>query len=198
LIIQENRVAPLPGVMLEWQGNQVAKPSPRHRVLVGKQPVVRLHAELVTPRHRFSEEVAAHLTSSACSYGRGEEEPYVGAVAGTGSLHCRSNAGVPAGLYEGGRVVDPLSLVEIDGEQPAHLVLEQRINADHVSALQVIEDDLISYRQKGLMWALAALHAGLFAHAAHPLIRTRGRISFLASPRVLPQPRVDAVTPPEQ
>src|SRR5437870_3103461 len=79
--MQKDRVSCLSWAVLQWQSDQVTETTPWHRVLIGKQAVVRSHAEFVTPRHRLGDEGTAHLSSQ---YGRnrlGKEEPDMSAIA---------------------------------------------------------------------------------------------------------------------
>ena len=92
-VVDEQRVALLARLVLERQGDEVAEAAARHGVLVREEPVVRLHAELVAPRHRLGDEVAAHPPRDVRGDRRREEEPDVRAVPGTRALHRR---GTPA------------------------------------------------------------------------------------------------------
>lgn len=58
-------------------------------------------------------------------------------------------------------VLLPRALVEIHGQKPAGLILQQRIDTHHVPALKMIKDRLIAHGRKRLIAAVAALAAGL-------------------------------------
>ena len=146
--------------MLERERDEVAEAPAGHGVLVGEEPVIGAHTELVAPLHGLGEEVASHLPGRASRDRGAEEEPDVGAVPGAGALHGGGKPHAPAGLPEGGHVLGPGSLVEIHRQEPAGLVPEQGIDPHHVPALQVIEDSLVGERQEGLVGTLPALHWG--------------------------------------
>ena len=81
VVVEKDRVALLPRSVLERQGDQVSEATPRHRVLAGKQPVVGVHAKLVSAGHRLGDEVATHLASRRCRDGGRKEKPDVRSVA---------------------------------------------------------------------------------------------------------------------
>jgi hypothetical protein len=53
--VDEDRVPGLSRLVLEGQGDQIAEAPSGERVLIGEQPVVGPHAELVTAGHGFGE-----------------------------------------------------------------------------------------------------------------------------------------------
>ena len=81
VVVEKDRVALLPRSVLERQRNQVSEASPRHGVLAGKQPIVRVHAKLVSAGHRLGDEVATHLASRRCRDGGRKEKPDVRSIA---------------------------------------------------------------------------------------------------------------------
>ena len=173
LVVEEDRVAGQTRIVLEGERNQVPESSAWHRVLTRKQPVVGIHAQLVTPRHGFRDDVTAHPPRGARRDGRAEEEPHVGAVPGARSLDCRVNADTSAGLAKGGDILCPGCLVEVDGQQPTGLVRQQGVHTDDVVAAEMIEDDLIVERQERLVRAFSALDSRLLADSANPLVGAR-------------------------
>jgi len=116
----------LPELVLERQRDQIAEASARHRILAREQPVIGVHAELVAPRHRLGDEIAAHLAGDARGDRRREEESDVGSVARARSLDRGGHTDAPARLHKGAHVLGPCALVEVHGEEPASLVIEQR------------------------------------------------------------------------
>ncbi len=178
-LVDENAVSLLAGLVLQWQGDEVAEAATGHGVLVREEAVVRVHAQLVASAHGLGDEIAAHPPRDARRHGRREEEPRVGAVPGAGALHRDGNADGSAGLGEGGDVLLPRALVEVGRQKPAGLVLEQRIDADDVSPLKVIEDHLIAHGNEGLVRAVATPAAGLQrAQPWFPLVRACGRVPW--------------------
>ena len=181
LLVDEEAVSLLAGLVLERQRDQVAEAAPGHRLLVWEETVVGLHAELVAAAHRLGDEVAAHPSRDARVYRRGEEEPRVCAVPRAGALDRDGYADGSAGFGKCGDVFLPRGLVEIGSEKPAALILEERVNAHHVSALQVVDDDLVAERDEGLVRTVAALASGLeHAESGLPLVRARGGVAGLA------------------
>ena len=181
LLVDEDAVSLLAGLVLERQRDQVAEAAPGHRVLVWEETVVGLHAELVAAAHRLGDEVAAHPSRDVRVYRRGEEEPRVCAVPRAGALDRDGYADGSAGFGKCGDVFLPRALVEIGSEKPAALILEERVDAHHVSALQVVDDDLVADRDEGLVRAVAALASGLeHAEPGLPLVRARGGVACLA------------------
>src|SRR5207302_9857656 len=77
IVIEKDRVALLPRSVLERQGDQVSEATARNRVLAGKQPVVGVHAKLVSAGHRLGDEVATHPASCRCRDGSRKERPDV-------------------------------------------------------------------------------------------------------------------------
>ncbi len=60
LFVNEDAVAVLPGLILQWQCDEVAKASAGHRVLVRKEAIVGLHAQFVATIHGRGDEIGAH------------------------------------------------------------------------------------------------------------------------------------------
>jgi hypothetical protein len=81
-VIEKDRVVLFAGGHLERQSNQVSKSSLRHRVLIGKQPVVRIEADVRTPFHRLGENVRSQSSGKCGRNGFFEEEPHVCAPPG--------------------------------------------------------------------------------------------------------------------
>jgi hypothetical protein len=162
-VIEEDGVADLAGLELEGKGDEVTEAASRHRVLIGKEPVVGLHSEPGTARHRLGEEVAADLPSDRSQDRLHEEEPCVRAIARARPLHGGRQPDRAAGLGEREDVVRPRALVEVDGEQVAALVAEEWIDADDILALQMAPNDARRDRIPGLMRARSAADARLLA-----------------------------------
>src|SRR5205807_4797944 len=156
-LINEDTIALLPGLVLKRQCDEVAESSPWHRVLVREQPIIGLHAQLVSPRHRLGNEITAHSSRDVCGYRQSEEKPCMGTVSRTRALDRSRNTERSARRGEGADVFLPRALVEIDRQEPTRLILEQRIAADDVPAPQVICHDLIVDGDEGLIQAVSAL-----------------------------------------
>src|SRR6266487_2323859 len=122
----------------------------------------------------------------------------MGAVPGARSLDCRVDSDIPTGFAQGCDILHPRGLVEINCQQPTRLVRQQWVQADHVAAPKVIEDNLIAKRQKRLVRAFSALDSRFLADSANPLVGARGRIAALPGPGVRPQPGEHIEAAPKQ
>jgi hypothetical protein len=198
VVVDEDGVALLPGTMLERERDEVTEPTPRQRVLVREEAIVRLHTELVAVGHGLGEQKARHLPGGTRGDRRCEEEPRVRAMPRSRALDRGRDAGAPAGLRERQHVVGPGSLVEVGSDEPACLIREQRVSGDDVPPLEVIEDDLIRHRAERLVRTLPALDTGLLADAPYPFIRACRRVPLSAGRRVGPELRVQVVAAPEE
>ncbi len=82
------------------------------------------------------------------------------AVAGTRALNRDGNADRSAGIGERDDVFFPRTLVEIDCDKPTGLVFEEGIGTEHVSSLQMVDNDLVAEGHEGLIYAVTASAAG--------------------------------------
>jgi hypothetical protein len=122
----------------------------------------------------------------------------MGAIARARSLDCRWNSHTPTCLNEGANVLDPCALVEVHREEPAGLIRKERVNAHHVSAREVADHRGVVERDERLIWAIAALHLGQFAHTPDELVSARRSVSALPSLPTLESSREDVLTPSKQ
>ena len=179
-IVQENSVPVLARLVLEWKGDEVPETTARHRVLVREKAIVGFHAELVAPCHSLRDEIAAHSPGDARGNRRAEEEPHVGAIPRSRALDGAWNAQAPTGLEERPDIPLPGCLIEVDRQEPARLIFEERIDADHMPPLKVVEDNLIVDGNECLIRALAALDFRQLADTPYELVRACGRVPTLA------------------
>ena len=197
-IVEEERVPLLHRLSLERQGDEVSEAPARHRVLVREEPVVGLHPDLVAATHGLGEKVGAHPPGHARGDGSREEKPHVGTFTGARPFHRRIRTGGTAGFDEGGGVLPPRGPVEVGRQESAGLVLEHRVDADDVAAVEVVQDDLVPHRKEFLVRALPTLHALLVAEGPVPLVRAGGGVALLPLGGVLPVPRVDVLAAAEE
>lgn len=159
-VIEEHAVALLPCSLLQGQGNQVAEPALRHGVLVGKQAVVRVQPDIGPALHGLGQEVRPKPTSQAGSNRTVEEDPDVSAVTRARPLERRGHTQAPTGLEECLGIVPPADLVEIDGQEVAGLVSQQRVHTRHeglavaIRSGQMPRDDLIGDREQATLVAV--------------------------------------------
>ncbi|MDA3919256.1 MAG: hypothetical protein PF501_01035 [Salinisphaera sp.] len=83
-------------------------------------------------------------------------------------------------------IVSPTSLVKIDRKEMTGFICQQRINTNYASALQMIEDDSIGYRNKRLIGTFPALDPRLVADTAYPFVGACGGVSVFVRLRVMP------------
>ncbi|OIQ72318.1 hypothetical protein GALL_460570 [mine drainage metagenome] len=188
--VDEDAETLIPRALLQRQGDQVAEPAFGYRVLIREQPVVGREPELPRARAGVADGGRAQAADIACRHAAGEEHPGMGALTGSRNLQRRRHAQLSARLHEGPRVVPPIRLVEIDGQEAAAVVLQQRVHPDRVLAGQVLVDHRVRQRDKQAMAAIAALDARLVAHTGAPLIRAGRRVARLARGLALPTDRI--------
>ena len=82
MVIEEDAVALLAWSLLQRQGDQVPESSLRHRVLIRKEAVVRIQADVRSPLHRLGQDVRAQPSGQRGWNGFLEEEPDVRASSG--------------------------------------------------------------------------------------------------------------------
>lgn len=113
----------------------------------------------------------------------------------------------PARFDVSTRVILPVGLVEVDGEEPARLVEAHRVDAHRkipvrgivgIAPEQVIADDA---RRHGLERPVITRLTGdarLLAGAGDPLVAAHGRVSALAGLSALEAPCVDVIAATEE
>lgn len=82
-VVQEHAVAQLARPFLQRQGDEVAEPAARHRVLTWKEPVVRIQADIGAGFHGFRQQVRPEPSCHCSRQSRLEEEPDVAALPGS-------------------------------------------------------------------------------------------------------------------
>ena len=184
--VDEDAESLLSGPLLQRQGNQVTEPTFGHRVLVREQPVVAREPELPRARAGVADDGRAQAAGITCRHPTGEEHPGVSPLTGARNLQRRGHAQLRARLHECLRIVPPLGLVEVDGQEVAAVVLHQRIHPDRVIAGQVLVDHGVRQRDEQAIGAVAALDARLLAYAGPPLIRAGWCVARLACGLALP------------
>jgi hypothetical protein len=95
-------------------------------------------------------------------------------------------------------IIFPDSLVEIDGQEPAGLLLQQRVDANDMAPLQVIQNYLIRDLKKGLMRAFTAFHLRFLADPVNPLVGAGRGTALLSRPHILLEPGKQIHAPGEE
>ncbi len=203
-VIEENGVAGRPRLFLQGERDQVAEPSPGHRVLVGEKPVVGIESRPRPALGRRRQRRRAQLARQPRRERRREKEPEVGAVAGAGALQSEREAQVAPRLQHRRGVLLPRRLVEIDGEKTAGFVGQQWIEAHDeraalfVRAREVPGDRLVGERHELPVRAARAGDALLVAHAAAPLVEADRLVAAPPRARALEPARENVVAAVEE
>ena len=204
IVVQEYAVACLPGPVLQGQGYEIAKSTRRQCVLVGKQSVVGLEADVRVPFHRFGNEPRSKASSRRCRYRMSEEDPHMAAVAGSRSFQRGRNPQRSTGRQKDGNVAVPGLLVEVDGQEPAGFVGQHGVHAAgevasvRTPAPEVAVDDFGGHRYECLVRALPALYPGLVADSGRPLVGAGGGVAGPAAPYIAPPLRKHVLTAAKQ
>ena len=151
-VIEEHAVALLSGALLQRQGNQIAESALRHRVLIWEQSVVRIQPDVRAALHGFGQQVRPESASLRGRDRTVEEDPDVSSVAGARAFERGRYAHAATCRKEGLGIFPPAGLVEVDRQEAAGLVLEQRVDpgderlpvASHPR--QMPPDDFIGHR----------------------------------------------------
>ena len=114
--IQEDGVVLPPGQPLQWQRDQVAESALGHRVLAGEQPVVGGETYLVAVVDRLGQHGAPEVARDRGGHRAVEEDPDVAASSRSRPFHGGGHAECVAGAPDGGDVVLPRRLVEVDSK----------------------------------------------------------------------------------
>jgi hypothetical protein len=72
----------------------------------------------------------------------------VSAVPGTRTLDSHGNAQALTGFTKSTDIIHPGFLIEIRGKETTGVVRKHGINADDVTSLEMVYDDLIGYRKE--------------------------------------------------
>ena len=110
LFVDEDAVARFPRLFLQRQGDQVAESALGQRVLVGKEAVVGIEADLRPALHGFGEQVGAEPPCQGGGNGLGEEQPDMAAVAGARPFQEGRHVKSAAGGEQGRGVFSPMVL----------------------------------------------------------------------------------------
>src|SRR5204862_3086898 len=109
--------------------DQIAEASLRQRVLVRKEPIVRVETDIRAAFHRLGQDVRSQLARERGWNRLFEEDPHVRAAAGARAFDRGRKIQATARLQEGGRVFAPSSLVEIGRKEEARLITKHRVSA---------------------------------------------------------------------
>jgi hypothetical protein len=122
----------------------------------------------------------------------------MGPIAGPGPFHDRRALHAYAFFDECRHIVTPPHPIEIDRQEPARLVEQERVHPNDMLTLEMPADGLVVDAEKRPVWALSAFDPRLLAYTVHPLIGAGGRVSFGLFLGVGPEPSEDFFPPAEQ
>src|SRR5882724_11583367 len=119
--------------------------------------------------------MSAELARFGSSHRFREKNPDVASIAGARALECGGHTYFSTRYQERQRIALPMLFVEISSKKPARPIRRQRINASHEStrplrireipSLKMTSCNVVSYRNEGLVWTVAALDSRLLADA---------------------------------
>ena len=147
--------------------------------------------------HRLGQQVGAQASRQRCRQRIVEKQPHMAAAPGPRSLESRRDAQAVARSQERRGVVLPPSLIEVDREEEARLIEQQRVDARDerlpfgIPSRQVPADDVVGDWKETAIGALRALDPWLLADAPHPLIGAGGCVPAFAGLAALESPRID-------
>jgi hypothetical protein len=222
VLIDEQRVSSLGCPILHGKGDQVPKSPLRQDILIGKEPVIRIKADLGAGFMRFGQEQGTEATRRHGRHGFREKQPSVGSVAGPGTLDDDGDSETSACLTERIDVGRPIFLIEIRGKEAARFIFVKRIDTHHkfphrpgrkaAAARRILEGlglgmagidtaENMAFDHFGLKreelsdGAFAAFDLRLSADAANPFVSAGRGIAGFSGLGALPPNRVD-VGPP--
>ncbi len=137
LQVQEDRGAVVPGGLEQRGGDQVADPAGRQQVLGREQPVVTGQGHPPAQRHRLAQQPASQPAGQLGRDRGGEEHPGVRPDPGPGDLKGNRDLQGAACLDVHQRVEHRLRAIEVGGQPPAPVAIQQRVQPDVDLALQV-------------------------------------------------------------
>ena len=147
LQVQEHRRVAVPGRPEQRQRNQVSDTAGREQILGREQPVITGQVHLPANRHRLTQQAGAQPPRSLRRHWRGEESPRVHTHPGTRHLQRHRHPERPPRLDVHQRLGQRVLPVEVSGQPPAPVAVQQRINADVRIALQMSSQHIRGQRQ---------------------------------------------------
>jgi hypothetical protein len=123
VFVQKDAVALLAWTSLQRQGDQIAKPSVRQRVLAGEEAIVGVEPDVGAPDHSLGQQVRPESPRQRRRHGVFEEDPDMATASRARSLERGWHLQLAARLEKCRRVLVPVRLIEVDPQQAARLVL---------------------------------------------------------------------------
>lgn len=92
----------------------------------------------------------------------------------------------------------PIGFIEVNREEVASVVLQQRVHPDRVPTGQMVVDHGVGQRDQQAVTAVATLDARLLADTGAPLVGTGRGVTGLACGFALPANRIDIGSTPKK
>jgi hypothetical protein len=137
LQVQEHRGTVVPGGLEQRRGDQVPDPASGQQVLGREQPVVAGQIHPAAQRHRLAQQPGAEPARHLGRDRGGEKHPRMRANPRPGDLQGNRDLQGTAGLDVHESVEHRLRAVEVSGQPPAPVAVQQRVQANVNLALQV-------------------------------------------------------------
>ena len=143
-----------------------------------------------------SDRCAGKLSGPA-RWNRGlEEGPDVSAFTRPRDFDAGGDSKFPAAGGVSHGVLAPGRFVEIGGDEPASVVMQDRVDTQRAASREMIVDDVVGNRQKRLVRTIRALDPGFLADAGDPLVCAGGAIPRSSGLR-LPSERIGVLATAE-
>ncbi len=167
----------LDGIKVFRAFGQVSEPAFGVGVLIWKQPVIGSQLKLPSARAGKTDDGGAETPGITGLNASSKEHPDVSSLTGARNLQRGWHAERLARLHEHPCVLSPFRFVEVDREEIAAVVFQQRIHADRVFTSKMVIDHHIGQRDQHAIAAVPTLDARLLAHADSPFICAGRRIT---------------------
>jgi len=204
LSVKENSVAVLPCLFLEGKRDQISKPAFGQRILVGKQPVVRIEANFGPVLHRLSENVRTKFAREAGGNGLFKEKPHMAAIAGSRAFQDGGHIKPSARFEKRCRIPLPIFVVEVHCQKETSLVLQHgidthdKIEAPGILARKMPGDHFVSDLKKPAIWTIGAFDSWFFTDITNPFIGAGRRIAGFSGLSALKTAGIDILSAPEE
>jgi hypothetical protein len=181
-VVKKHAIALITCALLERQSDQVTEATLGQRVLVRKEAIVRIEADVWPAFHRLGQQVGTKASHQRRRQRIVEEQPYMAAASGARSLEGGWDSQSVAGTQKRGGVILPPRLVEVDCEEEARLVEQQGVHTSNeglsfgIASRQVPADDVVGDRQEAAVGAFRTLDSRLLTDASDPFIRASRRV----------------------
>jgi hypothetical protein len=165
--------------------------------LTWKQTVVGIQPDVGPLLHRFGEQMRSESARQGGRNSIFEEEPDVASTPRSRSFERGGEAQATAALEECRSIPLPAGLVEVDCQQEAGLIEQERVDSCDewlstvIMAGQVPANDVVGNGKEPTMGTYRALDSRLLADAAHPFVRAGRSVPGLPGLPALESARIN-------